>query len=493
MTVVWNYARFDRYPNACIASFTATSHTAMRYCLAAMLSCGKCRLTFLYYLSQSKASFFIYTCCLWADMPSLQWCRLVYITECVTGSFNVVATLKGRSMLELRTGNTLSCDSAEAVSLYQNAVDLILGSESGAADALDKALELDGNFALAAAARFCVAKDSGEPNADIFKRLAVDTAADATRWEQEHVGMLVGLLDSPIANRDKGLAYIKSSPADLLVVSQLAGSMFFYDGPKKLVTVLDVFESVQPALKNDWALLARLGFAASEAGQRKRGRELLEQALEIRPQALYSIHGLAHVLHDDGAAQESANLLKSWLTNYEAGARNGQMYGHVQWHLALSEWQLGERDSAVKRYQDFCAPETTTCGPVLTLADCGGFLLRDYLHTKQAAPLSPAVIKHIDSVWGMLGHPFIALHVAGLYASAGDEAGLKRCEDALLAKDVSPNRDMSLTLVSALTDLVVGNYGGVLDTLANVTPSARIGIGGSNVERILVDLVEAAC
>ena len=57
-------------------------------------------------------------------------------------------------MLETRTGNTLSSKSSEAANLYQEAVDLILGSETGAAETLDKALELDKNFALAAAARY---------------------------------------------------------------------------------------------------------------------------------------------------------------------------------------------------------------------------------------------------------------------------------------------------------------------------------------------------
>ena len=69
---------------------------------------------------------------------------------------------------------------------------------------------------------------------------------------------------------------------------------------------------------------SRLGFAASEAGQRKRGRELLERALDIRPQSLYSIHGLAHMLHDEGAAEESTRVLQDWLKLHEAGAREGQ-------------------------------------------------------------------------------------------------------------------------------------------------------------------------
>jgi len=317
-------------------------------------------------------------------------------------------------MFETRTGNALSCDSPEAVNLYHEAVDLILGSESGAAEALDRALELDKDFALAAVARYYVAQDVGDKNAQIHREQAEQASLKATDWEREHVDVLIGLLDRPAVTRDKALAYIETAPADLLVISQLTGNMFFYDGPNKRENVLNLFESVEHALGDDWAFLARLGFAASEAGQRKRGRALLERALEIRPQSLYSIHGLAHLLHDEGAADESAKVLEDWLSIHEPGAREGQMYGHVQWHLALAEFQVGDREAALQRYSKYCSPETTTCGPILTLADCGGFLLRDYLQTRQTRALDDSVLEHIEHVWGMMSHPFIALHVAGL-------------------------------------------------------------------------------
>ena len=393
-------------------------------------------------------------------------------------------------MFEARTGNPLSTGSPEAAELYQEAVELILGSESGAAETLDKALDLDKDFALAAVASYYVAQDVGEPDPGIYREQAERAAKHASDWEREHVDVLVGLIDQPGATRPKAEAYIEKTPADLLVTAKLAGYLFFYGGPTKLEAVLNLFESVEGALGADWAFLARLGFAASEAGQRKRGRELIERALEIRPQALYSIHGMAHLLHDEGAAEESAQLLQDWLEVHESGARGGQMYGHVQWHLALSEWQIGEREAAMRRYLAFCAPDSTTCGPVLALADCGGFLLRDYLQSGQAKPLGNDVLELVERVWGMLGHPFIALHVAGLYASAGDLAGLERCEESLSGTPAGPNRDVSLALVSALRDFVVGDYQSSTQTLALLSRSARIGIGGSNVERILVDLIE---
>jgi hypothetical protein len=154
---------------------------------------------------------------------------------------------------------------------------------------------------------------------------------------------------------------------------------------------------------------------------------------------------------------------------------------------------MGDREAAMQRYLEYCAPETTTCGPILTLADCGGFLLRDYLQSGQARPLGSDVLEHIERVWGMLGHPFIALHVAGLYASAGDLVGLARCTEFISATPGGANRDISLALVSALGDFVSGNSRRAAQTLATLSPGARVGIGGSNVERILVDLLETSC
>jgi len=189
-------------------------------------------------------------------------------------------------MIDTRTGNVITSHSPQAVALYREAVDLILGSESGAAETLDKALMLNQGFALAAAARYCVAKDVGESDAGIYRELAQRTALHASDWEREHIDVLIGLLDEPAASLTKARAYIDLTPGDLLVVSQLSGYLFFYGGPTKLEAVLKLFESVEGALANDWAFLARLGFAASEAALHKRGRDLIERAMELRPQAL---------------------------------------------------------------------------------------------------------------------------------------------------------------------------------------------------------------
>jgi hypothetical protein len=229
-------------------------------------------------------------------------------------------------------------------------------------------LELDGNLALALAARYMLAKDARSADADPFKERVLIAAEAALPWERAHILALFALLEDPYSNLTATEAYLAGNPSDLLVISQLCGYLIFYGGARKLESVLRIMESVDLRLHDDWACLARLGFAASEAGDRSRGRVLVERALRQRPQAPYVIHAYAHVLHDQGKPEESLELLGNWLNEHHRSAEGGAMYGHVQWHLALAEWQLGLAEQSWQRYERYSAPETTRCGPVLTLA-----------------------------------------------------------------------------------------------------------------------------
>ena len=394
-------------------------------------------------------------------------------------------------MIDARTGRPLTASSPEAAGQYQLAVDRILGSETGAAEALDQALALDRDLPLALVARYMLAKDAKSADADAFKARALAAAEAALPWERAHIRTLLTLLEDPYAKLAATEAYLADNPADLLVVSQLCGYLIFYGGARKLEHVLRIMESVDPRLQDDWACLARLGFAASEAGDRDRGRALVERALRQRPQAPYVIHSYAHVLHDHGKPEESLSLLGEWLDEHRASAEGGAMFGHVQWHLALAEWQLGLAEQAWRRYDQYAAPESSRCGPVLTLADCGGFLLREYLRTGTTRPVSAAVSALSERFSSMLSHPFIALHLAGIQASAGDLAALEHSRAAIAAKEPSDQTRLSLRLVDAIAQFARGQYAAAAAALRSVSAAQRVSVGGSRVERMLIDLLEA--
>jgi tetratricopeptide (TPR) repeat protein len=394
-------------------------------------------------------------------------------------------------MIDARSGEPMTTDRPAAASQYRLAMDRILGSETGTTEALDRALELDGSFALALAARYMLARDAGSADAGHFRERALLAAEAALPWERAHITALFALLENPYGNLAATEAYIAANSCDLLVISQLCGYLIFYGGERKLERVLHIMEAVDPSLQDDWACLARLGFAASEAGDQRRGRVLVERALQQRPQAPYVIHSYAHVLHDQGRPEESLELLGKWLDEYRESAEGGAMYGHVQWHLAVAEWQLGRVGQAWQRYERYCAPETTRCGPVLTLADCGGFLLREYLRTGVTRPVSAAVSALYSRFGSMISHPFVALHLAGIQASAGDLAALEKTRAAIETAEQDDQARLALRLVEAVSQFAGGRYADAADTLKGVSPAQRIGVGGSRVERMLIDLLEA--
>lgn len=393
-------------------------------------------------------------------------------------------------MIHPRTGNTLTTVSVQAAQTYLEAEDLILGSESGAKELLDQSLQQDPNFAMALVARYMLAKDANDPGAEDFRVKAQASAERADSWEQAHIGVLIGLLSDPYGNLQRTEAYVAANPGDLLIISQLCGYLIFYGGSEKLSRVLNILRASEATLGDDWAFLARLGFAVSEAGDPAQGRVVQERALKLRPQALYTIHGYAHILHDLGVPDEAESLINAWLNSNKASAEGGGLYGHLQWHLALAEWQVGKRDDAWARYQRYSAPETTTCGPVLTLADCGGFLLRDYLKTGEILPLTQAVRDLTGRFEGMLSHPFIALHVAGIHAATGNELGLESCKALIREQEVSSNRDLALQLVDAVSYFARSDFQHAAQTLGQISSAQRIAVGGSRVERLLIDLLE---
>jgi len=91
----------------------------------------------------------------------------------------------------------------------------------------------------------------------------------------------------------------------------------------------------------------------------------------------------------------------------------------------------------------------------------------------------------------MLSHPFIALHLAGIQASAGDLASLEQSRAAIAATAPNDQTRLSLRLVDAIGQFARGQYAAVAELLKLVSIDQRISVGGSRVERVLIDLLEA--
>jgi len=392
-------------------------------------------------------------------------------------------------MRDPRTGKRFSARSTLAGEAYALAVDRILGSESGVLEALEESIAQDPRFCMALAARYMLAKEQDEQDAADYRLRALAALEDSEEWERAHIGALFLFLDDPSKNLAATEHYVSIFGYDLVVISQFCDYLTFYGGASKLERVQRILEAADSRLKTDWAYLARLGFAVSEAGDSARGLAIVERALEQRTSSLYVMHSYAHVLYQQHLPERSSELLLQWLERYRVGAQDGALLSHIYWHLALCQLELGNSRAAWRYYREYAAPEVSSCDRVLKLADAGGFLLRAFLSEGPSVEVSKAERALCDQYESLIAHPFIALHVSVILLVAGDRVALVALRSKLEQLGTASGR-VSKAIVDALLAFLEGDYQRCCSLTKALSSSDRISIGGNYIERVLLDLLE---
>ncbi|MGH7155336.1 MAG: hypothetical protein ACREF3_15530, partial [Acetobacteraceae bacterium] len=119
-------------------------------------------------------------------------------------------------------GLPLSTASDLAAEQYRDGVDLLLSGWPGAAEALEKAVAADPDFALAHAARARLHVISAEP-AEARARIAAAAAIAArhgTERERSHVEILSLAINGDGAKAlERALAHLDTWPRDVLILS----------------------------------------------------------------------------------------------------------------------------------------------------------------------------------------------------------------------------------------------------------------------------------
>jgi len=381
----------------------------------------------------------------------------------------------------------LTTASGRAAELYRDAEARMTAAESGSLALIDEALAADTEFALAHAARYLLtlgARDAEAAEQARERMLAL--AEGVTPWESSHIATLAKL-----AKGDASLAaeHIAEHPSDMLVLSEWLGYLILHGGAGKRRKVLDAVRSVAASYGEDWALQSRLGFALGEAGQADEGEKAIRVAMAQRPGSPFIMHSMAHVLYEQGSVDASAALLREWLGEHPG---SGSLHGHLHWHLALNEMHQGSTEAALDRYERFAAPPTTTCGPDLALADAGGMLFRLYLAGERAALPEDGVRELLADLAGGAGSPFVAFHGAVALTALGDRDGLQAWNAKARRAAEGSSGALTEALVEAVWSFFEGEPQKTVELLATLGSEDREAIGGSNVERELVELLEQA-
>ena len=179
-----------------------------------------------------------------------------------------------------RYGLTLSTASAEAASAYREGVDLLLAAWPGAAEAFERAIAADPDFALAHIARarihtFYQQGDVARKKAALARELV---ARNGSERERTHVETLALAIEGQIpAALACALTHLEAHPRDAIVMSLPLGAfgLFAFSGMADHDQArVDLCGRYAHHYGDDWWFLTNHGWALTENGDVRRGRAM---------------------------------------------------------------------------------------------------------------------------------------------------------------------------------------------------------------------------
>ena len=224
-------------------------------------------------------------------------------------------------MLEDQYGNTLSTSSNAARDGYVAAVDAVLSAAQDPAVGLQASLNADPNFALAHTAMARHLMLLGDiKNARQSITQAQELAKNLTPREQQHIEifelLLTGRSKEALTLTRK---HIQEYPRDAFALApstSVFGLIGFGGNIGREDEQVELLEPLRDAYGDDWWFQTVYAFALIETGQWQQGRDLAQQALEVRPRSAHTAHIYAHALYEGGEDQALVNYLEDWLPEY---------------------------------------------------------------------------------------------------------------------------------------------------------------------------------
>jgi tetratricopeptide (TPR) repeat protein len=322
----------------------------------------------------------------------------------------------------------LSTISPAARDAYVQGCEAKLTMYPGAIEAFDRAIASDPGFALPHAARAHALLEHGDAAAAREAMAAANAVgAGLPAREASHIaffGLLVaGDTEAALAALP---AHLNAWPRDAMVFGTTAFTNGLIGssgraGQKR--TLLHLLDRLAPHYGDDWWFTAHHGMAFSENGQHDAARPKIERSLAQNPANPWAAHARAHLCYEEGDADAARAFLTSWLTTYP---RDGTLYSHLSWHLALGHLEAGDAAAASRLFRDAFAPDVHSGPPRGKLNDAVSFLWRWELagHPRDTAAWR-VMHDFANRAFPRAGAAFSDMHIALALAVAGDDAALE--------------------------------------------------------------------
>ncbi len=395
-------------------------------------------------------------------------------------------------MLADADGLSLSIASHAARDAYIDGCERQLTFYPGELAALDRAIALEPGFALAHAAKAQMQARRGDAHAARESMSAAKAvSAGLPPREVSHITFF----DHLMSGRGKQamavlFEHLDAWPRDRLVLSTASNPNGLIGtsgrvGQKREIAVL--MDRLAPQYGDDPWFLAQHAMALSEDGRRQEARPKIERSVALKRDNAHAAHGFAHVCYESGEPDTARAFLSSWLAAYP---RDGFFHGHLSWHLALEELEVGNVDDAFRLYRDAFSLLQHSGGPQQKMSDATAFLWRAEL---AGAPRDAAAWRAMhDFACSALLTPrngLEDLHVVLAQAVMHDEAGMtarvQQMQDLAREGRYAPGPYLP-ALAQAFAAFERQDYAGAIDALEPIaTESERI--GGSRAQHDIVE------
>ncbi len=389
-------------------------------------------------------------------------------------------------------GLPVSTNSTAARDAYVEGCRAKLTMYPGALQAFDRAIAADPGFALAHAAKAHLLLERGDAAAARASMAAAKAHAQAlSAREASHVAffdlLVAGEAEAALSAL---LAHLDAWPRDAVALGTTAFTNGLIGssgraGQKRML--LELLERLAPSYGDDWWFTAHHGMALSENGQRDAARPKIERSLAQNPKNPWAAHASAHLCYEMGDTDAGRIFLASWLPTYP---RDGALYSHLSWHLALGHLEAGDAAAALRLFHEAFAPEVHSGPPRGKVNDAVAFLWRWELagHPRDAQAWR-MIHDFATGAFPRAGAAFSDLHIVLAQAVAGDAAALAartRQIDELARNGRYPSGPLVPAVSTGFAAFERRDFSAAIDALEPIAGELER-IGGSRAQ---LDLVE---
>ncbi len=392
-------------------------------------------------------------------------------------------------------GNNVLCSSTPAVHAYDRAVDSYLHALPGVFEATEEALAHDPGFALAHVLRGLAHGMYGRGDeARTCLSHAREGMEGASDRERDHVDLVGAIIEGRIRDALSAVElHANRYPTDVVAIAPALGAygLFAFSGRADHDAARLAFvERLAPHFPGGFPwLLAHRGWCRIECGALDEGLAMVLEAIAARPANGHNAHMVMHGYYEKGDPVAAQAFLASWLPSYPDQAL---LWGHLQWHWALTELAMGRDDLALQRLLGPILDYLPRGTPFMGLPDTVSLLWLLGLRGTRISAWS-AAREHARRFFPKGSNVFGELHLAMLAAAYRERGELEDCGRRLesLARTGHRGAEVVRRWTAALQALIDGDTSEALKQF-DACRAELPGIGGSNAQRSIVERTRAA-